>query len=189
MTALTVLVGGARSGKSALAVRWATAHRGPVAYLATAEALDDDMAARIERHRAERPRDWLTVEEPLDLIGACAALPSDAFVIVDCLTLWVTNLLTAGLADDEIESRSAATARELAGRRGPVVAISNEVGLGIVPDSELGRRYRDLLGRVNQAWVGASSRAWLLVAGRAIELVEPHSPPAASTGGHRDGRR
>lgn len=169
---LTLLLGGARSGKSSLAVELGRRHGGDVVVIATAVALDDDLAERIERHRAERPG-WPTVEEPLELERALAEAPHDALVIVDCLTLWVSNLLWQGRADDEIAELARAAATRAASRRGPTVAISNEVGWGVHPETALGRRYRDVLGRVNQTWAGAAERAFVLVAGRVVRLDDP----------------
>ncbi len=173
--ALTVLFGGARSGKSALAVELGRRHEGAVTYVATAPVVDDDMAERIAHHRAERPAGWTTVEEPIEL-GAAIAGAAGSMVIVDCLTLWVSNLMLAdGESPDDaaIVRAAVATADRAASTPGPVVAISNEVGLGVHPETALGRRYRDVLGRVNQAWAAAADRNLLLVAGRAIPLGDP----------------
>lgn len=169
----TLLIGGARSGKSALAVEMgarAAASGREVVFVATATAVDDDMAARIDHHRAERPP-WPTIEEPHDLGAAIAATPRRAFVIVDCLTVWVANLLWRGDDDASVERAAAAAARPSPDR--DIVAVTNEVGLGVHPGNELGRRYRDLLGRVNHAWAAASDRTLLLVAGRALPLADP----------------
>jgi adenosyl cobinamide kinase/adenosyl cobinamide phosphate guanylyltransferase len=171
--ALTVLLGGARSGKSALAQRLAGRWDGPVAVVATGQPGDAEMAERIARHRAARPAGWVTVEEPLALEAALAAAPGDAFVVVDCLTLWVSNLLGHGLDDAEVEDRARAAAGAAAARAAPTVAVSNEVGSGIVPADPLARRYRDLLGQVNAVWAAAADRALLLVAGRAVALADP----------------
>ena len=168
---LTVLLGGTRSGKSRLAASIASSSGAEVVVIATAEARDDEMAERIRRHRADRPSSWATVEEPLELERALAGTADDACVVLDCLTLWVSNLLEAGRSDDEVEGLARAAARASAGRAGPTVVISNEVGSGIVPINELARRYGDLLGRVNAIWVEASDRAALVVAGRALPLV------------------
>jgi adenosyl cobinamide kinase/adenosyl cobinamide phosphate guanylyltransferase len=162
---LTFLLGGARSGKSALALRLAARHE-QVVFLATGEARDDEMTARIERHRAERPSHWRTVEEPLRLRAAIEAVPPDACLVVDCLSLWVANVLEAGEPVDEAAASAAAA------RPGPTIAVSNEVGLGLVPTTPLGREYRDVLGRVNAAWAGAAERGYLVVAGRALRLEE-----------------
>ena len=169
---LTFLVGGARSGKSALAIRLASVWEGPVFFLATAEARDDEeLAERIESHRRERPDGWRTIEEPVDLLGALGRAPGTAFLLVDCLTLWVANALEAGWSDDEVEraaSDGAALARE---RPSPTVVVSNEVGMGVVPATPLGRSFRDLQGRVNAVFAENADRACLVVAGRTLELT------------------
>lgn len=170
---LLLLLGGARSGKSALALRLAHDHRGPVVVVATAEPLDDEMRERIRRHRSERPDGWQTVEEPCALGEAIAGAPAGALVVVDCLTLWVSNLLGRGDSEDEIERTARAAAAMAAARPGPVVAVSNEVGLGIVPATPLGRTYRDVLGRTNAAFAAAAERSLLVVAGRVLELAAP----------------
>ncbi len=167
---LTVLLGGARSGKSALATRIAQASGRPVAFVATAEAGDPEMAERIRRHREARPTEWSTVEEPVYLRGALAGAPEEAFVVIDCLTLWVANLLDRGWDPAAAEAEAEVVARLAAERDAPVVTVSNEVGLGVVPVSELGRSYRDLLGRVNQVWVDAADEAHFVVAGRMLRL-------------------
>ena len=167
---LLLLLGGARSGKSSCALALAGSQQQPVVFVATAQALDPDMAERIGRHRGERPAGWTTVEEPLELAAALAAAPPAACAIVDCLTLWVSNLLGAGTAPVEIERLGAEAAGLAAARPGPTIAVSNEVGLGIVPATELGREYRDLLGRVNTAWAAAAAESYLLAAGRALPL-------------------
>jgi adenosylcobinamide kinase/adenosylcobinamide-phosphate guanylyltransferase len=169
---LTVILGGARSGKSAFAVETANRHSGEVVYVATAPESDEDMADRIARHRAERPSNWTTIEEQIDLAGALEEA-GDALVIIDCLTLWISNLMWRDRTDNQIHDIAARASRQAAERKAPTVAISNEVGMGIHPDTALGRRYRDVLGRVNQLWVAASSSSLLLVAGRALELDDP----------------
>jgi adenosyl cobinamide kinase/adenosyl cobinamide phosphate guanylyltransferase len=164
-----VLVGGARAGKSAfaleLAERWTS-----VVFVATAEPRDDEMAARIERHVAERPSAWATVEEPVELGAVLGRLDGADSAIVDCLTLWVANLLERG--DDEaailVQARHAA---DVAAKHSEaVVVVTNEVGLGVVPASAQGRAYRDVLGAVNRVFVARADRAALVVAGRAIPL-------------------
>jgi adenosylcobinamide kinase/adenosylcobinamide-phosphate guanylyltransferase len=170
--ALTVLLGGARSGKSRWAVRLATETARPVTFIATGEARDEEMADRIQRHRAERPPEWTTVEEPIHLADALRGVDAGRTVIVDCLTLWVSNLFEQERGDDEVRD-AAARAAEVAGRHdGEVIVISNEVGSGIVPMTPIGRRYQDLLGEVNRIWVEHSSRAALVVAGRPLWLPE-----------------
>jgi adenosyl cobinamide kinase/adenosyl cobinamide phosphate guanylyltransferase len=161
---VTFLVGGARSGKSSLAVELAARTGGPVTFIATATAGDEEMAARIAAHRAERPGEWTTVEEPLRLREALEA--AEGTVVVDCLSLWVANLLEA---DMEIDAEAAAVAAS----RSRTIGVSNEVGLGIVPATPLGRTYRDVLGRVNAAWAAAAQTTLLVVAGRALPLASP----------------
>jgi adenosylcobinamide kinase/adenosylcobinamide-phosphate guanylyltransferase len=168
---ITLLVGGARSGKSALAVELGRRHPGRVTFVATCPPFDGDLADRIARHRAERP-DWPTVEEPCDLAGALRATGVE-LVVVDCLTLWVNNLLHRGDGDDVIEAHAVEAADAAAARPAPTVAISNEVGMGVHPEHALGRRYRDLLGRVNQVWAARAETTLLLVAGRAVRLDDP----------------
>jgi adenosyl cobinamide kinase/adenosyl cobinamide phosphate guanylyltransferase len=170
---ITFVTGGIRSGKTSLVVRWAGELQGPVTYIATAEPGDDEMAARIERHRSERPEPWLTREAPLDLVGPLRGIDRGS-VIVDCLTLWVNNLIHVELSDEEILERSQAAvdvARDMSGA--DVFVVSNEVGSGIVPANELARRYEDLLGRVNAMWSSAADAAYLVVAGRVLQLEVP----------------
>jgi adenosylcobinamide kinase / adenosylcobinamide-phosphate guanylyltransferase len=166
---LAVLLGGARSGKSALALRLAAASGAPVVFVATGEAGDGEMAARIGRHREERPAGWTTIEQPRALLAAVAGAPAGSCLVVDCLSLWVANLIE-DTAVDAIEGEAAAAAEAAAGRSGPTIAVSNEVGLGVVPATPLGRAYRDVLGRVNQTWVAAADDAMLVVAGRVLRL-------------------
>jgi adenosylcobinamide kinase / adenosylcobinamide-phosphate guanylyltransferase len=161
-----LLLGGARSGKSALAVEIAVRWGGPVTFVATGEARDDEMRDRIARHRAERPAGWHTIEEPVALDEAIRAAPAGDLLVVDCLTLWVANVLLRGGVADAVQ-----VAASLAGRPGPGVVVSNEVGMGIVPDHPLGRAYRDALGSVNAAFAARADRAALLVAGRLLELT------------------
>ena len=163
-----LLLGGARSGKSDRAARLATESRLGVTFIATATPGDDEMSERISRHRFARPAGWSTVEAPLDLLAAVAATPQDHFVVVDCLTLWVSNLLGAGVSADEILARAERASGEMAAR--PGVVVSNEVGLGIVPANELARTFRDVLGGVNAAFARCAERSVLMVAGRSLEL-------------------
>ena len=153
---LVVYVGGARSGKSILAVERAQAEGAPVTFIATGEAGDEEMAERIARHKAERPASWTTIEEPVDVAGALASVSETETVIVDCLSLWVANG-----GDGAVP----------APRAGLTIAVTNEVGLGIVPVNALARAYRDTLGRVNAAWVAASDEAYFVVAGRTLRLA------------------
>ena len=164
------VTGGARSGKSDLAYRFGRDSGNSVTVIATATADDSEMAERIRRHRELRPPSWATTEEPLQLLAAVQAAPAGSFVIVDCLTLWVSNLLGAGHSNDEIRARAEKAALELSRRSG--VVVTNEVGLGIVPANELARTFRDVLGAVNSVFANHADRSLLMVAGRALELKQ-----------------
>jgi adenosylcobinamide kinase/adenosylcobinamide-phosphate guanylyltransferase len=186
---LVLLLGGARSGKSALAVEMARQSCRDVVFVATAEAGDDEMRARIDRHRAERPCGWRTIEVPTDIDAALAAAAPDACLILDCLSLWLANLLEAGQGGGEIEELAEATALIAGARSGLTIAVSNEVGLGVVPATPLGRRYRDLMGRVNAMWTGAADEALLVVAGRVLPLTNSSGLVAAMAAGAGHGDR
>ncbi len=175
---LCLLLGGARSGKSALAVRWGRAFDGPVTFIATGQARDDEMRWRIDRHRADRPAAWATIEEPSDVAAAVARTDADALVIVDCLTLWLANVIDH-LDDGAVLAAADALGMTAAGRSAPTVIVSNEVGMGIVPIDRATRRYRDLLGGVNATVADHAAQALLLVAGRVLPL---HAPPSQPTG-------
>jgi adenosyl cobinamide kinase/adenosyl cobinamide phosphate guanylyltransferase len=168
---LVLLIGGARSGKSELALRLAREQTAPVVFVATGEARDSEMAARIDEHRRGRPPSWQTIEEPLRLYATLETIDQKSCVVIDCLTLWTANALEQlGAAD--AEAHAGAAAARAAARPGLTLAVSNEVGLGLVPDNALGRSYRDLLGRVNTLWADAAERVYLLVAGRALPLAK-----------------
>jgi adenosyl cobinamide kinase/adenosyl cobinamide phosphate guanylyltransferase len=157
---LTLILGGARSGKSTRALALAEDAR-RVVFVATAEALDTEMADRIAVHRRERPANWETIEEPVSIARALRATRYDV-TIIDCLTLWVSNLLLRELDIDTATTELLDSYRDSTGQW---VVVSNEVGLGIVPDNPLARRYRDALGTVNRAFASAADRVELLVAG------------------------
>jgi adenosyl cobinamide kinase/adenosyl cobinamide phosphate guanylyltransferase len=164
---VTLLIGGVRSGKSALAVEIGRRHAGDVLFIATAEPFDDEMRSRISRHRDDRP-DWPTIEAPIDLGAAIATASEDALLIIDCLTVWVGNELHHhGSIDVD------AVARALTVRQGPSVVVTNEVGLGVHPETELGRTYRDELGRVNQVIAAVATTSLLMAAGKALRLSDP----------------
>jgi adenosylcobinamide kinase / adenosylcobinamide-phosphate guanylyltransferase len=179
---LILLLGGARSGKSTLAEQLAErlAPDGRVLYVATAQAGDDEMRERIVAHRSRRPAEWRTLEEPLRLAERLGAEVGDArVVLVDCATLWVTNLLLDACGESEdvpptVEASVLNATADLlnAYERGVAtyVVVSNEVGLGLVPPYPLGRAYRDVLGRVNQRLAAAADEVYLLVAGLPVEL-------------------
>jgi adenosylcobinamide kinase / adenosylcobinamide-phosphate guanylyltransferase len=195
---LTLVLGGARSGKSRYAESLVTAMPAPWIYVATAQAGDAEMAARIAAHRARRGPGWQTVEAPHDLAAAIAAVPAGAAVLIDCMTLWLTNRMLAlsgtgdlaadagpstahdvvphtdpytaieGVIDGEFDTFAAA----LDGQAGAAVIVSNEVGLAIVPDNALARRFRDLQGRLNARLAARADRVILMVAGLPLVLKE-----------------
>jgi adenosylcobinamide kinase/adenosylcobinamide-phosphate guanylyltransferase len=163
------VLGGARSGKSAFGQRLAAECGEPVVYVATAAALDDEMADRIARHRAQRPQTWRTVETPSGIAGALPAdLPDFATVLVEDLTLLLANLMTDDA--EQSEAQAIAEVHALVSLPAHVIVISNEVGLGIVPAFPLGRSFRDALGRVNQAAAAACDEVYLVVAGLPLRL-------------------
>ena len=164
---LTLVLGGARSGKSRYAESLIAALPPPWVYLATAEARDAEMAKRIAAHRARRDGRWRTIEAPHDLAGALGATPAGSPVLVDCLTLWLSNrMLAVADIDREIDTLESA----LASHDGPAVVVSNEVGAGIVPDNALARRFQDLQGILNQRIAAKASRVVFMVAGLPLQL-------------------
>jgi adenosyl cobinamide kinase/adenosyl cobinamide phosphate guanylyltransferase len=163
---LTLVLGGARSGKSRHAEDLLGALPAPRIYIATAEALDGEMAARIAEHRARRDPAWPTVEAPRDL-GAAIDAAGQASVLVDCLTLWLSNLM---LADTDLDAATASLEDALVRAPGRIVLVANEVGLGIVPDNALARKFRDAAGRLNQRIAARADRVVLLVAGIPMQV-------------------
>ena len=165
---VTLVLGGARSGKSRHAESLVDRHPGRRVYLATAEIRDDEMAERVKHHRERRDSDWKTVEEPLELAEAVKAeTEQGAAVLVDCLTLWLGNLLGA---ERDVEAEIAGLVAALGQFGGPVVFVSNEVGLGIVPDNALARRFRDLAGILHQRLAEKADRVVFVTAGLPLTL-------------------
>lgn len=165
---ITLLLGGARSGKSRLAEQLAEKRSGRLVYIATAEAWDDEMKARIAEHRSRRGDRWHSLEAPIAVAEVLRALPPDTgAVLVDCLTLWLSNLMHAG-RDIAAETAGLLTALTAVGF--PVLLVSNEVGLGIVPDNRLARDFRDAQGRLNQAVAQAADHAIFMAAGLPLVL-------------------
>ncbi|MDP1652558.1 MAG: bifunctional adenosylcobinamide kinase/adenosylcobinamide-phosphate guanylyltransferase [Rhodocyclaceae bacterium] len=167
---IELVIGGARSGKSGFAERQALDSGLRVTYIATGEARDEEMTARIAHHRTRRPADWRTVEEPLALADTlCRAAATDACLLVDCLTLWLTNVLLGENNDkrgDEIEK----LLNVLPTLPGRIILVSNEVGWGIVPENALARRFRDEQGRLNQRVATIADRVTLVAAGLPLTL-------------------
>ncbi len=165
---ITLVLGGARSGKSTFAERLVAEVAASRLYLATATAGDGEMADRIARHRDRRGAGWKTLEEPLDLIGALKAhTQADRPVLVDCLTLWLTNLM---IAESDIDADISRLCDGLSGLSGPVVFVSNEVGLGIVPDNAMARAFRDHAGRLHQAVAALASDVYFVAAGLPLKM-------------------
>lgn len=170
---LTLITGGARSGKSARAQFLAESQPGELIYLATAQAFDEEMSDRIARHQADRGSRWSTVECPIDLPDAIARESGqDRVLLIDCLTLWTSNIL---LGEHDFEVASQRLIEILATVSSPVILVSNEVGMGIVPENALARRFRDMAGRLNQDVAAIVDHAELVVAGLCIPIKSNNS--------------
>lgn len=166
---LIFVTGGARSGKSAYAERLAAQSGPAVTYLATAVAFDDEMQERIKRHQTDRPAQWHTLEEPVNALQAIKNVQTPV-LLLDCLSVWVNNLMYHGWSDSQMVSEAAALAQAARARDGLSIFVTNEVGFGIVPDNALARRYRDVLGWVNQQCAAECDEAYLLVSGLPLQL-------------------
>jgi adenosylcobinamide kinase/adenosylcobinamide-phosphate guanylyltransferase len=170
MGRLTLYLGGAKSGKTRLALARAETWPPPRLYLATAQALDGEMSERIRRHQAERGPEWRTLESPLTPDQTLAGLAGNQVVLLDCLTLWLNNLMAADAGDDRIRGRVRDLLKAIDAYAGPVIAVSNEVGGGIVPSNALARRFRDLAGEMNQRFAARADSVVLAVAGLELTL-------------------
>ena len=171
MKKIYFITGGARSGKSAFAERLALELAGTRAYVATAQALDAEMAARIEKHRKDRGEAWDTYEEPLAVDELLRKLGrTHDIVLLDCLTLWLSNVMARADKDDAVVARSEELVSSIKGFSGVCIVVSNEVGLGIVPDNPLARRFRDLAGLLNQRVAEVADEAYFVAAGIPMKL-------------------
>ncbi len=171
MAKIILVTGGARSGKSRHAEKLALGYGAPLGYLATGTAGDAEMAARIASHQARRGSEWQTMEEPLDLAGVLAG--HDGYfraIMVDCVTLWLTNLLLGGTATEEIIDRVKKLTELLLTLQTPVILVSNEVGSGIVPENQLARSFRDLAGHANQLLAEAADEVYVTISGLPLRL-------------------
>lgn len=183
---LSLVGGGVRSGKSAFALGLARTHGERRGFIATAQAFDDEMRQRIVAHRDERGGAFDTVEAPIDLPGALRALADRDVVLIDCLTLWLSNLLLAGHSEAESLARVDEVLAGIESMRAHCILVTNEVGMGIVPESALGRRFRDLAGRAHQRIAHRADRIYLAALGCVLrlrpgpaELVSPGGDPTA----------
>ena len=169
---LTLVIGGARSGKSAFAEGLVAGSRRARRYIATAEAWDDEMRARIAQHRRDRGEDWVTLEAPLDLPAALSTAQAGEAVLIDCATLWLTNHL---LAEHDLAAETLSLIAALSACPAPVIIVSNETGWGIVPENALARRFRDEQGRLNQRLATEAALVVTVIAG--LPLVLKGQPP------------
>jgi adenosylcobinamide kinase / adenosylcobinamide-phosphate guanylyltransferase len=173
MKTVTYISGGSRSGKSSHALELASTFAGRKAFIATAQALDDEMCERIRKHQQDRSDQFLTVEEPLDLAATLARLPSEVEVaVIDCLTLWLSNLMHYHGDGKESFPEIEAFLHALDDPGCTLIIVSNEVGMGIVPANELSRRFRDLAGRLNQQVAAKADRALVVISGIPLVLKD-----------------
>lgn len=183
MTELTMVLGGSRSGKSRHALKLAQRYGSDILFIATGEARDEEMVRRIQEHRQARPASWRTIEEPLALVDVLPSAKADA-LLIDCLTLWVSNQLLRLWTEDGGPHAYAAIRRAVENATGdlldcltqlktPVIIVSDEVGHSIVPDNPMGRLFRDLLGWANQQLASQAERVFYLVAGIPLEIKKP----------------
>lgn len=171
MKKLVFITGGARSGKSGFALREASNHPGKKAFLATAEASDEEMRERIERHRRDRGEGWKTYEERLGIAGVLRRIDGEyPVIVIDCLTLWLSNVMESGL-DSEVEIENLVSSLSNL-RSSTVYVVSNEVGMGIVPVNELARRFRDEAGMLNRKVAALADEVCLMVAGIPVKIKE-----------------
>jgi adenosylcobinamide kinase/adenosylcobinamide-phosphate guanylyltransferase len=166
-----LITGGARSGKSRFAQKLAVEAGGKVLFVATAEAKDEAMRLRIEAHRESRPKNWRTLEAPLEISGIIGQQVGDAkIVVIDCITMLVANILLQGRGEEGALKEIEALIKQMEGLKATFILVTNEVGLGLVPDNELGRCYRDCLGKANQLLARHADEVHLMVAGIPVRL-------------------
>lgn len=176
MSRIIFITGGARSGKSRFAEQMAANYGTSLCYMATAQSLDDEMGRRISKHQQRRGDHWQTIEEPLHLAQTLTVNDGVfSVILVDCLTLWLSNLLLLNEeqgeeAEERVMDEVQRLATALRGMTTPVIIVSNEVGMGIVPDNKLARMFRDIAGQANQTIAAAASEAWLVVSGIPLKL-------------------
>lgn len=187
---LILVTGGARSGKSSFAQSLAQGRQARTVFIATARADDDEMRARIENHRRLRPAGWHTIEEPCrisDAVGSCEGVYD--VVLIDCMALWISNLLHEGWDEAGIEREAGRLVETAQTVTAQVIIVSNETGMGIVPDNRLSRSFRDILGRTNQEIASAADEVFFLVAGIPLRLKGKPSPASPDSGIHYENNR
>jgi len=171
---ITFILGGARSGKSAFALKEASKTSGNKAYIATAEALDEEMQQRIENHKRQRSKDWITYEEPLRIAEVIKKIESTcSAIVIDCLTLWLSNVMH-GNPDIGYEIENLVDTLHTARNASCIYIVSNEVGMGIVPENEVARKFRDMAGILNQKVAEVSDEVYMVVAGIALKIKEEY---------------
>jgi adenosylcobinamide kinase / adenosylcobinamide-phosphate guanylyltransferase len=180
MGQIILVTGGGRSGKSSYAQKMAESLQEPRAFLATCPPIDEEMTARIRKHRdARRHKNWHTIEESLDIAGAIQNAHEFPTILVDCLTLWINNLLyeaeqsNRSLSESDIARECARLIAACKSHSGTIICVTNEIGMGLIPENALSRLYRDLVGRCNQIIAESSLRVVLLVSGQPIEIKQP----------------
>ncbi|MDD5729528.1 MAG: bifunctional adenosylcobinamide kinase/adenosylcobinamide-phosphate guanylyltransferase [Candidatus Omnitrophica bacterium] len=169
MSKITLILGGARSGKSTYAVKLASKYK-RVAFVATCQGLDKEMRRRILKHKEARPKNWATFEEPMGIAVLAGKLGGFECIVIDCLTLLVSNLILAGRKDNEILEEIGNSLINLRKKKIPAIIVSNEVGLGIVPDNKLARDFRDVAGKVNQLAAKEADQVFFTVSGIPVKI-------------------
>ncbi|MGB9822742.1 bifunctional adenosylcobinamide kinase/adenosylcobinamide-phosphate guanylyltransferase [Thermodesulfovibrio sp.] len=167
---ITFIIGGIKSGKTKFALKKAqnTGSKN-LYYIATARAIDDEMRQRIERHKKERGSQWITIEEPINLMGVIMKIPENSSIVIDCLTTWLTNLIVEGYDYQEFVSSFIDVLKKIKGSI-HIFIVSNEVGLGIIPEKELGRKFIDIAGTLNQKIMDICDKAYLMIAGKGLQI-------------------
>lgn len=169
MGKIVFILGGVKSGKTLHAISRAIRHGGSITYLATAIAGDKEMKAKIEEHKKLRPKNWGTIEEPLDLLGRVKKINQKA-IIIDCINFWLSNLLASGISKKAILEKTSALCSLLREKKMHSFVISNEVGLSLVPPNRAGRQFQDLLGKINQLIAERANEVYLMVAGIPVKV-------------------
>jgi len=165
MSSITFIIGGARSGKSKLAIKLAREAKNRVCFIATCRPEDYEMRIRVRRHKSSRPNSWRTIEEPRNLTRAIRKAANSKCVIIDCITLWISNLIISGMNKKEILKMTSEVISAIKKFKLNALIVSNEVGLGIVPDNRVARDFRDIAGEVNQLFAQKADKVYFVVSG------------------------